>query len=220
MKIEKLIRVGVGALAISVSMYTAAEDGLPLYSPSGRIVGSILSDSGHVYNRDHTLPGDPGFEDNVYEIRVTSASIIRGHVITAWLFCLDADKERIGGIVNSNNQIMGSRLDGNIGAHILENKVHVGYLCGLPSEAETQDAPNNAEDVAYAEIALVDHGLPVKGTYPDAKGEKMEGAMLQLMNRPEEDPFCNGTYLPRRKCKFIGTGIVPLHRHKVRSTTE
>ncbi len=223
MRIEKLICVG--ALAFGVSFYAAAEDAAPILS-GDLLIGLIQSDSGHVYNRDHKLPGDPGFDDNVYEFRVTSASIKPRRVVTAWLFCLDTNKERIGGIVDDFGLIMGGRLDGNIGAPILEDKVHVGFLCGLPSKSENPNALDQADDVAYAEdvsyaeIVLVDHGKPVKGIYLDPKGEKVEGVMLQLMNRPEDDPFCNGTYQPRRKCKPIGSGIVPLHRHPVRGSNE
>lgn len=222
MRVTKLL--GVGALALSVSSFAVAEDSVVIDG----LDGLIKSDSGHVYNRDHNLPGDPGFPDNIYEIRVSSSRIVPGHVTTAWLFCLDADKRRIGGIVNDNNQVMGSRLDGTIGSTVLENKIHVGYLCGLPSRSQLPQTPDNAreqafaEDVAFAEVVLVDHGTPVKGDYDyppgSGSGERMQGAMLQLMTRPEEDPFCNGIYRPRRSCKVIGSGIVPLHRHPVGDT--
>lgn len=221
MRVTKLL--SVTALVFSVSSHAIAEDAIWVLDISGKIAGLIRSDSGHVYNRDHIFPGDPGFPDNIYEISVTSASIVPRHITTAWLFCLDAKKQRIGGIINDNNQIMGSRLDGNLGGSVLENKIHVGYLCGLPSRSQQPQTPDNtreqafAEDVAFAEIVLVDHGPPVKGEYDyppgSGAGERMLGADLQIMSRPEDDPFCNGTYRPRRNCKVIGSGVVPLHRH-------
>jgi len=88
MSVMKLI--GAGAFTFGVSLYAGAEDLASLFSPGGRIVGTILADSGHVYDREHTLPGDPGFAENVYEIRATSARIAERHVVTPWLFCLFA----------------------------------------------------------------------------------------------------------------------------------
>lgn len=168
-----------------------------------------------MYNRVHTLPGDPGFDDHVYEIRVTSASINPRNVVTAWVFCLGQKGTRIGGIVNANNEVMGSRLDSIIGARVLEDKVHVGFLCGLPIKSE-KPGVNDAADVAFAEVILVDHGRPVSRNPEDGD---VDSVMRQLMNRPEADPFCNGLR-PRRVCKTIGRGIVPLHRHHVRHPKE
>ena len=224
MKTNNLICIGV--LAFGVSFPTIAEDSVGMFSPKGDLVGTLQSDSGHVYNREHLLPGDPGFETYIYEIRASASNIETRNVNTAWLFCLNADKRRIGGIRNANSEVMGSRLDGNIGATILENKIHVGYLCGLAIEPDSSSALQEddrstptADDVAFVEVVIVDHGKPVVGTYLDPNGDEMEGVMLQLMSRPEEDPFCNGSYRPKRRCRVVSAGIVPLHRHPPRLPT-
>ena len=211
--IQKICKVtGVGLLLCCLSLATTAEDSAPVFSQKGDLVGLLQSDSGHVYNREHTLPGDPGFENNIYVIRVAASNIEPRNVTTAWLFCLNADRQRIGRIRNANFDVMGSRLDATIGSTVLQNKIHVGYLCDLPIDPDQRAGPT-ADDVAFAEVVLVDHGRPVEGIYLDAKGDEMEGVMLQLMTRPEEDPFCNGIYRPKRRCSVIASGAVPLHRH-------
>jgi hypothetical protein len=194
-------------------MTAAADDYAPFFSPSGEITGLVESSTGHIYDREHIYPGDRGFRNNVYEFRVSSSTIDLKNVVTAWLFCLDADQKRIGGIVDENNQVMGSRLTGNIGVTSMRDKVHLAFLCELPRRGTDPDATVFAEDVAFAEVILFDHGAPVRGTVVDADGNEVEALQLQLMNRPEDDPFCNGELEPRRECVNVGSGIVGLHRH-------
>jgi hypothetical protein len=211
MKSNKLV-VAIG-FAGCVAMPTHADDYAPFFSSAGDITGLVESSTGHIYDREHIYPGDRGFRNNVYEFRVSSSTINLQNVVTAWLFCLDENMRRIGGIVNDNNEIMGSRLTGNIGVTSMSDKVHLAYLCELPIRGTDPDATVFAEDVAFAEVILSDHGEPIRGTVIDADGNEVEALQLQLMNRPEEDPFCNGELEPKRECTTVGSGIVGLHRH-------